>query len=148
MDIIYAEAGIFFDLPKVTVEVEGVTNVDGNCNAINTTNNAGAVSGNFTNVIPTAEVDVGLLADAAAFQVQGSASTVLANATFPLPTACLMFDSSAHALTTATTQPNGSSGSGANGSSAKGSAASSSDVHVWNVMWGLGFSLLLGMIAL
>ncbi|KAI9664490.1 MAG: hypothetical protein M1821_005936 [Bathelium mastoideum] len=142
-EAVYAEAGIDFDLPRLSVEVTRLTNVDVNCNTINNTNHATAVPGNATNVIPSAEVDIGLLADAGAFDIKNATSTQLASAMMTLPTACLLFDSAAHSLEPATSA---TTSSGTIGGKKGNGAAGSFDVHVWGMMWVLGFSMLCGMI--
>ena len=103
--------------------------------------------GNVTNAIPSAEVDVGLIADAAAFQIKGSDGTQLASAKLALPTECLVFDASASALTSAAaaTSTGASNSSGVIGGQKGNAAPSPSEGHVWYMMWGFGLSSLLGM---
>ncbi|KAL9069848.1 MAG: hypothetical protein Q9157_006036 [Trypethelium eluteriae] len=154
----YAEAGIDFNLPKISVQVERLTNVDANCNTVNETGNPNAIPGNVTNVIPSAEIDIGLLADAGLIAVKDSGSTQLASESLPLPTACLMFDAAAKTFGQAAppatssapgSSPSGSSnGSGIIGKTPGSAAAGSPEFRVWSMTWGLGVILLSAMILL
>ncbi|KAI9718259.1 MAG: hypothetical protein M1812_004249 [Candelaria pacifica] len=96
-----AGAGVFFDLPKLVVEVSQVTSSDKNCTPIKTTSNTiqGTLAnsfGNLTHIVPSVELAVGVELEAA-FQ-QGNFKQDIETdytayaTTFTLPTACLSYD--------------------------------------------------------
>ncbi|KAI9693478.1 MAG: hypothetical protein M1820_009214 [Bogoriella megaspora] len=164
-DLVHADAGALIDIPKLTVEVEGVSNVDANCRAMNTTNHGPAVSpdlGDAVNVLPKAEIDLSLIREAGIPFVNDNVEHTLASAIFPLSTACLLWDKDNGKLAEAT-QVIAASSSASSASAASAASASASndpgktgagarngnpEVCVWSMMLGLGLTCLFGTILL
>ena len=99
-----AGAGIFLNLPTLSLAVEAVSGTDANCNpSTNSTllNEIESQFGNLTNIVPKVELAAGFIAQAKA-SIPGlpggineqRAFTPLAT-TFAVPTTCLAFDKSA-----------------------------------------------------
>ena len=145
---VYAEAGIFADLPMLGLEVAVPTNVDANCNP------AGpgatvlpAKLGNALNIIPSAYVDIGL-EEQAGFTFKkdnyGEQSQhQLANETMTLPTACLLWDGSAKTLAPASAVYSKAAADGV-----IGAAPGALGVSIVGVMLTFAISVLLGIIVL
>ncbi|KAL9066587.1 MAG: hypothetical protein Q9157_007102 [Trypethelium eluteriae] len=137
-NIIKADAGAYIDIPKLSVEVESVTSVDANCQPMNATNHGPALSsdmGNATNVIPSAEIDLGLIAEAGIGSLDDDQQSTLVSAVTTLPTACLLWDKDSSKLADATkvVAASSSASSAASASSASSaSAASASATHKHN----------------
>lgn len=97
---IYANAGAFVDVPTLSLEVRQVSNVDEHCNALSgssvTNSEISKFLGNLTNIIPTAEIDLGLAekvgAEIGKYGWKNQTGVTLLSTTTALPTACLMFD--------------------------------------------------------
>lgn len=81
--------------------------------------------GNATNVIPSAEIDFGLVAEAGIGSLDADKELTLVSVVKTLPTACLLWDKDAGTLADATKVVAASS-SAASASSASASAASAS----------------------
>ena len=104
-NIIHADAGAFVDIPKLSVEVGTVDNVDANCQPMNATGHGPALSanlGNGINVVPSADINFGLLAEAGIGPLDKDKETTLVSVVTTLPTACLLWDKNAETLADAT----------------------------------------------
>lgn len=105
-----AGAGIFLNLPTLSLAVEAVSNTDTNCNPSTNSTLVNAIEsefGNLTNIVPQVELAAGFIAQAKA-SIPGlpgineqRAFTPLAT-TFAVPTTCLAFDKSAGGYVAAT----------------------------------------------
>ncbi|KAL9089248.1 MAG: hypothetical protein Q9165_005816 [Trypethelium subeluteriae] len=147
--VIKADAGAYIDIPKLSVEVESVTNVDANCRPMNATNHGLALGpdmGNATNVIPSAEIDLGLIAEAGIGSLDDEQQFTLVSAVTTLPTACLLWDKDSSKLADATNvvAASSSASSAASASSASSasaaSAAATSATHKHNAGARVGYS--------
>ena len=107
-------AGAFLDLPKVQATIAQVDQVDSQCNPTNKSSPAkDFVFDSLTNIIPSVDLDVGVLANAqvkaGAFQVEDAAVYTAWSASYPLPTACVSYVAAQKTYaapgTTATTGP-------------------------------------------
>ncbi|KAI9762686.1 MAG: hypothetical protein M4579_000304 [Chaenotheca gracillima] len=91
-----ASAGVFLDLPKLSLKVEQVTSVDRNCEPISSSNKLNTelqhLVGNLTHLVPSVELGIGVSAHAEFFVYDDVASATILTTTFPLPTECLAFD--------------------------------------------------------
>ncbi|GFF64076.1 hypothetical protein IFM60648_01141 [Aspergillus lentulus] len=95
--------GAFLELPKVSVNVTQLSNVNEKCEAVSNgdgklTSMLDNIFGNFTNIVPTVDINLGALANfevdvPRVFTETAAVQTVLASTSYPLPTACLQFDS-------------------------------------------------------
>ena len=91
-------AGAFLDLPKLTATFSQVDHVDDKCNPTNDTDTYKEfLTNSLTNIVPSVELGVGVLADARVdipnLVVEDKDVVVPITSTgFPLPTACLSFD--------------------------------------------------------
>ncbi|KAI9681908.1 MAG: hypothetical protein M1822_006985 [Bathelium mastoideum] len=132
-----AQAGAFFDLPKLSLAIDPVSNVDAKCNSLSSLNSTiphGAplspALGQAINVVPSAEFDFGLLEEAGLnlpdFKTDfAGSSATLASAIATLSTACLLWDQQNSRLADATSVvAASSSASVASASSASASSAS------------------------
>ncbi|KAI9664530.1 MAG: hypothetical protein M1821_005976 [Bathelium mastoideum] len=128
-NIIHADAGAYIDIPRLSVEIDSLSNVDANCRPMNATNHGPALNsnlGNATNVVPSAEIDLGLIAEAGIGDLGPDAELTLASVVTTLPTACLLWDQSQGRLADATSVVASiSSASAASVSSASAASASS-----------------------
>ncbi|GFF75445.1 hypothetical protein IFM53868_01581 [Aspergillus udagawae] len=94
--------GAFLELPKVSLNVTQLGNVNEKCEAVSNgdgklTSVLDHVFGNFTNLVPTVDINLGALANfevdvPRVFTEAAAVQTVLASTSYPLPTACLHFD--------------------------------------------------------
>ena len=128
-NIIHADAGAYIDIPRLSVEVESVNNVDANCHAMNATNHGPALSpamGNATNFVPSAEIDLGLIAEAGIGDLDVDKELTLVSVVTALPTACLLWDNDAGTLADATKVVAASSSAASASSASVASAASAS----------------------
>ena len=91
-------AGAFLDLPKITATFSQVDHVDDKCNPTNNTDTYKEFLHNsLTNIVPSVELGVGVLADARVDipdvpVVEDDATHSIFSTGYPLPTACLSFD--------------------------------------------------------
>jgi hypothetical protein len=125
------DAGLFIDLPSLSVNVSQVEGVNAQCEpATGATIVNGSVSPVFQNltlIVPQIDIDIGLLADASLniheLDVQKTISTqdVLAGTTFALPTVCLMWDPEKSQLTTPTLSTTTTAGPTATGGGGRSS---------------------------
>jgi hypothetical protein len=147
------DAGVFIDLPSLSVNVSQVDGVNAECEpASGATTVNGLVSPafqNLTHIVPQIEIDIGLLADAHLdideLDVHTTIGTqdVLAGTTFALPTVCLMWDAEKSQLTTPTVSTTTSAGPIATGG---GERSSNSGIRSVNnpvpqfgaIWWSLG----------
>ncbi|RLL95628.1 hypothetical protein CFD26_102941 [Aspergillus turcosus] len=107
--------GAFFELPNVSVNVTQLSNVNEKCETVS--NGDGKlrsvldnVFGNFTNIVPTVDINLGALARfevdvPGVFTEAAAVQTVLASTSYPLPTACLQFDSERGSYSSPTPTP-------------------------------------------
>jgi hypothetical protein len=84
--------GGFLDLPQLSVNITQLNNVDQKCEKA--TSSPG-IMGNFINIVPTVDLEVGVLAELEAEAYQVSTQAVLASTQYALPTACVDFDAKA-----------------------------------------------------
>jgi hypothetical protein len=172
-NLVHADAGAFIDVPKLSLDINSVGHVDAECNPMNSTTSGPAIPpslGNATNVVPSAEIDLGLEAGAGIGDIGPEAELTLVSGVWTLPTACLLWDQEGKTLAEATkviaASSSASSASAASASSAaaassSAAAASSSaaavgaarragepEVYIWTMIWGLGLSTLFGMVLL
>ncbi|OJD25405.1 hypothetical protein ACJ73_03230 [Blastomyces percursus] len=116
--------GAFFTIPSITVKVEQLKNVDGNCNPLPTSSALPGgddddeksriptledLIGNFTNIVPTVELNVGVLAELeigiGALQKKLEADHTIISKEFALPTACLAFNQEKKSFASPTPPP-------------------------------------------
>ncbi|KAL4872435.1 hypothetical protein BDV12DRAFT_183091 [Aspergillus spectabilis] len=94
--------GAFVSLPNLSLNVSHVTGVNENCDAAVDTDN---IVGNATLLLPSVEVDIGVIAgiDVRFMDLNTSANTapVLASTSWALPTACVSFEPEVQATATA-----------------------------------------------
>ncbi|KAL9084579.1 MAG: hypothetical protein Q9165_008004 [Trypethelium subeluteriae] len=147
---VQVETGAFFDLPKLTLDIDPVTNPDVNCNSLsqlNSTFKHGAplspAFGKAIKIVPKAEVDFGLFgqAEALSYDLDDTSSTVT-SATTMLSTACLLWDQQHSRLADATSVvAASSSASVASASSASASSTSARAASASASAKGQGYSL-------
>ena len=123
---ISASAGAFLDLPKLEATVSKVSHVNETCDPVSPTEDLkDYIFDSLTNIVPSVEVDVGVLAEAdeklGGNKEKGVTYTAW-NKTWTLPTACVSFDPIQKAYvtptsTTTTTATPGVKGSGPNSKS-------------------------------
>ena len=124
----FAGAGVFFNLPTVSATVSQVAHVNSKCEPITgngTTSNSvlDDVFGSLTHIEENVEFDFGLVAEASLGVGGVDDVYTVFNTSFPLPTACLSFDSDKSTLGPVTASGSGTqSGAGASGT-AQGAAA-------------------------
>ncbi|PGG97994.1 hypothetical protein GX51_07036 [Blastomyces parvus] len=165
--------GAFFTIPSVTVKVEQLKNVDGKCNPLPTSpatpgddddkeNRIPTLEdlvGNFTNIVPTVELNVGVLAELeigiGSLQKELRKDHTIASKEFALPTACLAYNKEKKSFASPTPPPPPSSsdepGEGPGVSRPRdGSGASSltfgDGAEARMVLWGSVFASLLVVI--
>ncbi|EEQ89743.1 GPI anchored protein [Blastomyces dermatitidis ER-3] len=118
--------GAFFTIPSINVKVEQLKNVDGKCNPLPTSSALPGdddddddeknriptledLIGNFTNIVPTVELNVGVLAELeigiGAFQKKLEADHTIISKEFALPTACLAFNQEKKSFASPTPPP-------------------------------------------
>ena len=85
--------GGFLELPQFSVNITQLSNVDQKCEQ--TASSPGILMGNFINIMPTIDLEVGVLAEVAIEAHQLSTQAVLASTQYALPTACVDFDAKA-----------------------------------------------------
>lgn len=102
-----AGAGIVLNLPRVDAKISQVANVDHLCNPLNGSNN-NLQNDNFTsltNIVPKAELDLELIAQAEVragqFHLDDKAGYTALSKDFALPTACFSYDAAAKTYATA-----------------------------------------------
>ena len=118
-----AGLGVFFDLPKVSAKVEQVTHVNSKCDPVSSSDTAKGIANDIfsslTHISGDVDFGIGLLAQAAlnidghTFNENGS-WPVLSTA-YPLPTACISFDSKSKTYGPAGTTPGAPTGTGTAG---------------------------------
>jgi hypothetical protein len=124
-------AGIFLDLPTLSVSISPLGSVNADCEALNASIPVNGflshIFPNLTHIEPSVVVDIGLEAGATLIvhdvtTITTEASTTLAGTEYPLETVCLSWDSQATAFvkptfstTTATAASGTGSGNGATG---------------------------------
>ncbi|KAI9695331.1 MAG: hypothetical protein M1820_008683 [Bogoriella megaspora] len=127
--IIFADAGAYVDIPKLRLEVDSVKNVDSKCNAMDASDHGALMSPDFgdaVNVIPSAEMDIGLLAEAQIAIFGTNEETTLTSAATTLSTACLLWDKAGSTLADAT-KVIAASSSASSASAASAASASASE---------------------
>jgi hypothetical protein len=97
------------------------------------------VFGDFTNIVPTVDINLGALANfevdvPRVFTETAAVQTVLASTSYPLPTACLQFDSESGEYSSPTPTPV---------SSAVGKAATAEAKKSWAAVVGINRGLVL-----
>ncbi|KLJ13055.1 hypothetical protein EMPG_11982 [Blastomyces silverae] len=122
--------GAFFTIPSITVKVEQLKNVDGKCNPLPTSSalpgdddddddddedqenripSLEDLIGDFTNIVPTVELNVGVLAELeigiGALQKKLEADHTLISKEFALPTACLAYNQEKKSFASPTPPP-------------------------------------------
>jgi len=107
--------GAFLELPNVSVNVTQLSNVNEKCETVSNgdgklTSVLDNVLGNFTNIVPTVDINLGAQARfevdvPGAFTEAAAVQTVLASTSYPLPTACLQFDSESGEYSSPTPTP-------------------------------------------
>ncbi|KAE8374262.1 hypothetical protein BDV26DRAFT_46598 [Aspergillus bertholletiae] len=127
--------GAFVNLPKVSVNATQLSHVSEKCEPVidkgNGSDSLTAVLDDIfdglTHIAPSVDINMGVLAnmevDIAEFREQVGALTVLASTSYPLPTACLKFDSKRHTYGTPSRTPSATATPG----STKGANDKSSD---------------------
>ncbi|KAK2732900.1 hypothetical protein FQN55_003862 [Onygenales sp. PD_40] len=117
--------GAFFNIPSITVKVEQLDNVNGNCDPLPTSSPSASpkgdddgdnriptlddLVGNFTNIVPTVELNLGAIAEVEfglgkANKNLEAAHTILSKE-FALPTACLAFNEKEKSFASPTPPP-------------------------------------------
>jgi hypothetical protein len=127
--------GGFLSLPTLAVNITELGDVDKDCNPLPNATSGDSLNGllsnirgNFTNIVPDIELNVGAIAkfDAAIGPFTESAATqvVIASTAFSLPTLCLEYDAAKQTYGTPTVSPSPT----ASGSSASASATGTGSV--------------------
>ena len=122
-------AGAFLDLPKISATVAQVDHVDAKCNPTNATDSSrNYIANSLTNIIPSVEMDVGVIAEAmlkaGEFYVDDQAVYTAFSTDFALPTACLSYDAAKKTYGPPATSSSHGSAS-ASGSASKGKSGAS-----------------------
>ncbi|KAJ8189188.1 hypothetical protein LV157_004225 [Aspergillus fumigatus] len=127
--------GAFLELPKVSVNVTQLRNVNEKCESVSNgegklTSMLDNIVGDFTNIVPTVDINLGALANfevdvPRVFTETAAVQTVLASTSYPLPTACLQFDSESGEYSSPTPTPTPTSVSSAVGKAATAEAKKS-----------------------
>jgi hypothetical protein len=140
--------GAFLELPKVSVNVTQLSNVNEKCEAVSSgdgklTSMLDNVFGDFTNIVPTVDINLGALANfevdvPRVFTETAAVQTVLASTSYPLPTACLQFDSESGEYSSPTPTPTPTPVS-----SAVGKAATAEARKSWAAVVGISRGLVL-----
>ncbi|RHZ60790.1 uncharacterized protein CDV56_102322 [Aspergillus thermomutatus] len=107
--------GAFLELPNVSLNVTQLSNVNEQCEAVSNgdgklTSALNNVLGNFTNIVPTVDINLGALANfevdvPRVFTEAAAVQTVLVSTSYALPTACLEFDSESGKYSSPTPTP-------------------------------------------
>jgi hypothetical protein len=101
------QAGIFLDLPTLSVSISSLSGVNADCEPITSSNTVNGLLShifpNLTHIVPSAVVDIGLTAGATLIipdvtTLQTDAATTLAGTEYTLETVCLSWDSKATAF--------------------------------------------------
>jgi hypothetical protein len=101
------KAGIFLDLPTLSVSISSLSGVNADCEPITSSNTVNGllshIFSNLTHIVPSAVVDIGLTAGATLIipdvtTVQTDAATTLAGTEYTRETVCLSWDSTATAF--------------------------------------------------
>ncbi|EAW23837.1 putative GPI anchored protein [Aspergillus fischeri NRRL 181] len=132
--------GAFLELPKVSVNVTQLSNVNEKCESVSNgdgklTSMLDNVFGDFTNIVPSVDINLGALANfevdvPRVFTETAAVQTVLASTSYPLPTACLQFDSESGEYSSPTPTPTPTPVSSAVGKVATAEAKKSRAVFV------------------
>ena len=125
-----AGLGVFFDLPQVTATVEQVTHVNSKCESVANSNTANGIANDIfnslTHISGNVSFDIGLLAQAnlntAGHTFNENGSWPVLATEYPLPTACISFDSKAKTYGPAGATPGAPTGSGSAGPHNSGAA--------------------------
>ena len=132
-------AGAFLDLPKVTAQVSQVTQVDDKCNPVNSSSAGGTAKGvegfvfqSLTNIVPSLEIDAGVIADAhlraGKFEIDDQAVYTAFSTSAALPTACLAYDTAAKTYGPASAALATATATGASKSKSKSAASPSAEI--------------------
>jgi hypothetical protein len=128
-------AGIFLDLPTLSVSISPLSGVNADCEPLTSSNSVNGLLShifpNLTHIVPSAVVDIGLGASAALIipdvtTITIEASTTLAGTEYALETVCLSWDNKATAFvkpsfsTTTTTAAAAATGTGSGTGSGSG----------------------------
>ncbi|EGC44214.1 GPI anchored protein [Histoplasma capsulatum var. duboisii H88] len=165
------DIGAFFNIPSITVKVDQLKNVDGKCNPLPTStprpdegkdekNHIPTLEdliGDFTNIVPTVELNMGIRAGLevgiGSFSKPLEAERVLVSKEFALPTACLAYDQEKKSFASPTPPPppakSGEAGSG-DGVSQQRKTAGGTKRQLGEgteTRWMLWTSVLVGMLA-
>lgn len=118
-------AGVFMNLPHLGLTIEQVNGLNADCESVDSNTTSGFLSTifpNLTHLVPQADIDIGLRAEVGVGieDIRGSFTDthMLASASFPLPTKCLMWDDTNNAFTTPTTSATTTSSTGPAGTGA------------------------------
>jgi hypothetical protein len=97
--------GGFLSLPRLSVNITRLSNVDQKCEK--TTNLPGILMGNFTNIMPTIDLEAGVLGqldiEALDLSYKRSTQIVLTSTQYTLPTTCVDFQAGTYGTPTRTT---------------------------------------------
>ncbi|OAX81491.1 hypothetical protein ACJ72_04163 [Emergomyces africanus] len=168
--------GAFFNIPSITVTVDQIDNVDGKCNPLPASPSLPGdddneyrvptledLVGNFTNIVPTVELNVGVVAEleigVGALQKKLQAEHTIASKVFTLPTACLAFNKEKKSFASPTPPPPPPPPPGAGGPGAgPGGAAQPVEgtggarraigdgTEIFMVLWGSVFAVTLAVV--
>lgn len=110
---------MFINLPHLGLTIEQINSVNADCEPVDSNTTSGFLSTifpNLTHIVPQADIDVGLSAQAGIgiedFNAIFATTHVLAGTSFPLPTKCLMWDDTNNVFTTPTTSSTTTSSTG------------------------------------
>ncbi|OJD14161.1 hypothetical protein AJ78_05467 [Emergomyces pasteurianus Ep9510] len=166
--------GAFFNIPSITVKVDQLDNVDGKCNPLPTSSalpgegdkknripTFEVLVGNFTNIVPTVELNVGVVAELSmnigARPNKLETEYTIASKEFTLPTACLAFnpEKKSFASPTPPPPPSGSGGLGDGAGAARpkdGTAgarrAIGDGTELCMILWGSAFAMALAVVGI
>ena len=139
----HAQAGFYLGMPQLGLNIAVPTNVDANCDPVSPgATGIPANLGNALNIIPSAYVDIGLTADAGFGDSDKLVTHQLGNESVNLPTACLLWDSSAGTLAPASVVE-GKAAASSTAAAVAGPRAS--DGFAWGVLLAIGVGLFSGM---
>ena len=92
-------AGAFLNLPSLSATISQVDHVDDKCNPTNSSDKVkDFIHNSLTNIVPTVDFDVGVLVDTKLdisniYSAEAAAFTTAVSTSYPLPTACISYDS-------------------------------------------------------
>ncbi|KAF7588728.1 hypothetical protein BBP40_005289 [Aspergillus hancockii] len=142
--------GAFVNLPKVSINATQLSHVNEKCEPVaDERNNEGTLTSSLdntfdglTHIYPSVDVNMGVLAnlqvDVAHFSERAAVQAVLASTSYPLPTACLKFDSDRHTYGVPSKTPSATATSGSN--KGANSASSDSDKQSDQLLYPMGHS--------